>query len=216
MAEKKGKRQKPKLSAEHERMNIEDIWGKDRFVEKVRFEGGTVYGGEEERFVFDDCLFKDVSFSSAEMKGAEFVDVVFERCDFSNAVFEDAVFRRCEIIHSKLTGADFSSGKLAHVLFTECEGRYMNFNFSELNEVDYTDCNLTDADFYECNFAQVRFEGCKLENSNFSETDLEGVDLSGNTYDRIEVSLPKIAGCIVSKEQAIGFAQVLGLMVKED
>ena len=47
-----------------------------------------------------------------------------------------------------------------------------------------------------------------MDNINFSETDLKGMDLSDSTYERIEVTLPKIAGCIVSREQAIGFARV--------
>ena len=55
-----------------------------------------------------------------------------------------------------------------------------------------------------------------MDNVNLSETDLKGIDLSDSTYERIEVSLPKLAGCIVSREQAIGFAQVLGLTVNED
>ena len=105
--------------------------------------------------------------------------------------------------------------KLRHTLFDECEGRYSNFSFSGMKEVDYANSNLADSDFYECTFKEVRFSKCKMDNINFSETDLKGVDLSDSTYERIEVTLPNIAGCIVSKEQAIGFARVLGLTVKE-
>ena len=85
-----------------------------------------------------------------------------------------------------------------------------------MKEVDFVACNLTDGDFYECGFKAVRFSVCKMDSINLSETDLKGVDLSDSTYGQIEVTLTKLAGCIVSKEQAIGFARVLGLSVNED
>ena len=213
---KVGKRQRPKLSVTSETMLAGEVWGQDGYIERVRIDGGIITGSEEERLSFDDVRFKDVSFSSSELRATEFVDVVFDTCDFSNVNFQNAVFHRCEFINSKLTGADFANAKIGHTLFNECDGRYINFSFSGMKEIDFTKCNLMDGDFYECGFKEVRFSICKMDDINFSETDLNGVDLSDNTYKRIEVSLPKIAGCIVSQDQAIGFARVLGLTVKEE
>ncbi|CAM3235827.1 pentapeptide repeat-containing protein [Filibacter tadaridae] len=210
------KRQKPKLSAEHELMRIDDIWKSEGYVERVRFEAGLLVGEEGGRLSFDDCLFKDVSFAGSDLKSAEFVDVRFDTCDFSNANLQNATFHRCEIVNSKLTGTDFANSSMGHTLVSECDGRYMNFSFSRMKEVEFSTCNLTDSEFYECTFKGVRFKLCKMDNINFMETELNGVDLSESTYDRIEVTLPKIAGCIVSTDQAIGFARVLGLSVKEE
>lgn len=212
----KDKRQKPKLSAEHEQIRCNDVWSRDGFIEKARIEGGAMLDAEGERLVFDDCVLKDVSFASSTWRGTEFVDVRFETCDFSNAQMENVMFHRCEIIDSKMTGVDMANSNLGHVLIERCDVRYANFNFSRMKEVEFKESGLEDSDFYECDFKVVRFKECKLNNANFSETDLSGVDLSANTYDRIEVTLPKIAGCIVSKEQAVGFARVLGLTVKEE
>lgn len=52
-----------------------------------------------------------------------------------------------------------------------------------------------------------------MHHVNFTETDLKGIDLSTNQYDAIEVSLNKIVGCTVSKEQAVAFSRMLGLTV---
>lgn len=210
------KRQKPKLSAEHQQMRLDELWDNEGYVEKVCFEGGVMMGAEGERLSFDDVIFKDMSFAGSDLQAVEFVDVVFDRCDFSNVNFQNATFHRCEIINSKLTGADLTNAKVSHLLVHECDGRYINFSFSSMKEVEFSDCNLAEGDFYECTFKEVRFKMCKMDNINFSETDLKGIDLSNSTYDRIEVTLPKLAGCIVSKEQAIGFARVLGLSVKEE
>lgn len=216
MAKQKDKRQKPKLSAEHELIRSSDIWTREGFIEKVRIEGGTMIDANDERLVFDNCVFKDVSFASGNWRGTEFVDVRFETCDFSNAQMENVMFHRCEIVNSKLTGVDMANSNHGHLLIDNCDVRYANFNFSSLKEVEFVESSLEDSDFYECTFKQVRFKKCKLNNVNFSETELDGVDLSDNTYERIEVTLPKIAGCIVSKEQAVGFARVLGLTVNEE
>ena len=210
------KRQKPKLSTEHELIRTTDIWSREGYIEKVRFEGGVMAGAEGERLSFDDCIFKDVSFAGSDFTSAEFVDVRFETCDFSNVNFQNATFHRCEILNSKLTGADFANANLGHTLFTEIDGRYSNFSFAGMKEVEFNGCSIVDAEFYECTFKVVRFIKCKMDNSNFTETNLAGIDLSNSTYDRIEVTLPKIAGCIVSKDQAIGFARVLGLSVNEE
>lgn len=215
MTEKKDKRMKPKLSKEHELLRPSDIWNRDRFIEQARFEGGEMPSADGERLVFDNCVFKDMSFANSDWRGVEFVDVLFHTCDFSNVQMENAMLR-CEIINSKLTGADMANTNLGHLLMKESDIRYANFNFSEMKEVEYAGSNLEDSDFYECQFNQVRFEKCKLDNANFSETDLDGVDLSDSTYDRIEVTVPKIAGCIVSTEQALGFARALGLTVKDE
>ena len=216
MTKKKDKRMTPKLTAEHELLRPSDIWSRERFIEKARFEGGIMQGADGERLVFDNCVFKDMSFANNDWRGVEFVDVSFQTCDFSNVQMENVMFHRCEIVNSKLTGADLANSNLGHLLVIDSDARYANFNFSEMKEVEFADSNLMDSDFYECQFKQVRFKKCKLDNANFLETDLDGVDLSDNTYERIEVTVPKIAGCIVSREQALGFARVLGLTVKEE
>ncbi|MFJ7935077.1 pentapeptide repeat-containing protein [Sporosarcina sp. NPDC096371] len=216
MKKKVDKRQKPKLSAEHRQIRMDELWDNEGYVEKVRLDGGVMTVAEDERLSFDDVIFKDVSFAGSELQAAEFVDVVFDRCDLSNVNFQNATFHRCEVVNSKLTGTDFANAKVSHTLFDECDGRYINFSFSGMKEVEFRNCNLVDGDLYECAFKEVRFKMCKMDNMNLSETDLNGIDLSDSTYDRIEVTLPKMAGCIVSKEQAIGFARVLGLSVKEE
>ena len=39
----------------------------------------------------------------------------------------------------------------------ECDGRYINFSFSGMKEVEFAECNLTDGDIYECAFKNVQF-----------------------------------------------------------
>src|SRR6185437_13889331 len=98
---------------------------------------------------------------------------------------------------------------MGHVLMQGCEGRYSRYNFSTMERSEFLDCHLEEGDFFECTLKDMKLLRCKMNGINFTETDLKGIDLSTNTYDHMEVSLPKIAGCIVSKEQALGFVRVL-------
>ncbi|WP_342670991.1 hypothetical protein [Peribacillus loiseleuriae] len=50
---------------------------------------------------------------------------------------------------------------------------------------------------------------------NFARTSLKGIDISSSTFQRLNVSLEDLDGCEVPSEQAIGFAAILGLKIKE-
>jgi uncharacterized protein YjbI with pentapeptide repeats len=60
----------------------------------------------------------------------------------------------------------------------------------------------------------VAFKECDLNEANFEQTPLKGIDLSTCTFERINVSIKDIAGCEVTEDQALGFARLLGLIIK--
>ena len=64
----KDKRVKPKLSSEHDLLRPSDVWSRERFIEKARFEGGVMPGADGERLVFDNCVFKDMSFANSRLE----------------------------------------------------------------------------------------------------------------------------------------------------
>jgi uncharacterized protein YjbI with pentapeptide repeats len=72
------------------------------------------------------------------------------------------------------------------------------------------------ADFYEAELKNTEFDRCDLNDVNFAETGLSGVDLSSNSFENIQVTVEKLAGCTVSPEQAIAFARQMGLIIKEN
>ncbi|WP_318263861.1 hypothetical protein [Peribacillus simplex] len=61
----------------------------------------------------------------------------------------------------------------------------------------------------------MKFETCRLNEVNFSRTPLKGIDISSSTFQRITVSPEDLKGCEVSPDQAIVFAAMLGLKIKE-
>jgi uncharacterized protein YjbI with pentapeptide repeats len=79
----------------------------------------------------------------------------------------------------------------------------------------FENCLLRNADFYEAKFNKLEFKDCDLNDANFTGTRLKGVDLSTCKFNHLNLSLDSVAGCIVSADQAIGFARLLGLEIKD-
>ncbi|WP_453890453.1 hypothetical protein [Virgibacillus necropolis] len=54
-----------------------------------------------------------------------------------------------------------------------------------------------------------------MDEANFARTPLKGIDISNITFSSLNVTLEDLKGCEVSPDQAIGFATMLGLKIKE-
>lgn len=170
---------------------------------------------QEDKIVFDQIHFLNISMEGVRFHQVEFVDCLFEKCDLSNVDFGNAVFHRVAIKDSKLLGTGMSQSRLTDVKIDNSVANYISMSFSKLKKVEFLKTTMNRADFIETSFTQVAFEKCELDGANFSQTPLKGIDLSSNTYEQLTVSLEQLTECTVSMEQAIGFAKSLGLIIKE-
>jgi len=170
---------------------------------------------QEDKIIFDQIHFQGISMEGVRFQQVEFVDCLFEKCDLSNVDFGDAVFHRVEIRNSKLLGTNISASRLTDVKIEDSVANYLSMSFSKLKKVLFKQTSINRADFIEAAFDKVGFEKCELDGANFTDTSLKGIDLSSNTYEQLTVTIEKLEACIVSTEQAIGFAKSLGLVIKE-
>ena len=122
---------------------------------------------------------------------------------------------RVECKGSKMLGAHLADSHFQHVLFDNCILNLAAFGYSQLKHVQFTNCMMEQTDLYECTFKKVAFDGCTLNDANFHQTSLKGIDLSNSSFDRLTVSIDSLRGCTITPNQAIGFASMLGLIVKE-
>lgn len=205
------KRKDPKLSAHREL--IVPVLNEERAIRNGELTEEPLQAWSGQSMTVDDMVLTDCSFAGMDLTGAAFLDTVFERCDFSNIQAAHMDLRRCEFRNCKLVGANLTQSALMDVLFRQCDMRYSTFSFGRLERTEFTDAQLSEGDFFECVLKPVRFSKSQLENVNFRETELSGLDLSDSTFDQLEVTPSKIAGCTVSKEQAVGFARMFGLLV---
>lgn len=199
---------------QYECRDIAEVWTDEPYVERTQFTGGFFQNGDA-ALHFNDVQFKHVRFNGAQLEEMQFTDVLFDTCDFSNAQLAYARFHRCHFKDVKLTGANFSQAQLGHVLFEDGEAQYSDFSLSHMDRTAFYQMDLTESNFFDCQFKQSYFVKNFLHRASFTETDLANIDLSSNQYDRIDVTIEKLRNCIVSERQAIGFAKLLGIRLKE-
>ncbi|GKV68350.1 hypothetical protein NCCP2716_08480 [Sporosarcina sp. NCCP-2716] len=210
------KRKNPKLSVRRESLTAAPVLNEERAVRNAELTGGSLVAWSGQAVTLDDMAVTDCSFAGMDLAGASFLDTVFERCDFSNIQAAHIDLRRCEFRNCKLVGADFTQSSVMDVLFSQCDMRYSTFSLGRLERTEFTDAQLSEGDFFECALKPVRFSRSQLENVNFRETELSGLDLSDCTFEQLEVTPSKIGGCTVSREQAVGFARMFGLLISPE
>lgn len=168
-----------------------------------------------DKLEFSQVVFKNVIFINVAFTNSLFTDVVFENCDLSNANFLGANMHRVECKGSKMLGINLADSNFQHVLFDECMLNLSAFGYGRLKHVLFSDCRMHNADFYECTFKKMDFDTCELNEASFHHTPLKGIDLSNSTFQQLTVSVEDLRGCTISSEQAVGFATMLGLIIKE-
>lgn len=185
----------------------------DHYLSNCKIVQETIEYEAEESLHIDKVIFENVNFGEVRWPRGEFIDVQFVNCDLSNADFSRSVFHRTEFYNSKLVGTNFAEAGIRHTLFKDCVLNYATFGFSLCHTARFESSSLRYADFYEAELKQAEFAGCDMNEANFTETGLSGVDLSSNSFENIQVTVEKLAGCKVSEQQALAFARQLGLEI---
>lgn len=175
----------------------------------------TIESDDLEKLEISQVVFKNVVFLNVSFTRMVLTDVIFENCDLSNADFMEANMQRVEFRESKMIGINLADSHFHHVLFDNCMLHLGAFGYSRFKQAKFSGCMMQQVDCYECTFAKVGFDTCDLDEANFHQTDLNGIDLSTSRFLRLTVSVDDLRGCTISAEQAIGFATMLGLIIKE-
>jgi len=162
---------------------------------------------------FNGCVFERCTFSG-DFKKSQFIDCLLEHCDLSNIDLEGSRFHRVKMTGSKGLGVRFSKSKGQYVTLEECI-----LNYGEFADVDFQDmilkkCDFSQGSFFNSNLQRIQLHGIDLSSTDFSDTPLFGLDISDCKIDQIRVSPHCLKGLIVSGDQAIALAALLGIVVK--
>ncbi|GJM78976.1 hypothetical protein HMSSN139_14720 [Paenibacillus sp. HMSSN-139] len=128
--------------------------------------------------------------------------------------WKKAIIHRVHFKDCKLTGLNLSKINAGSVTFEHCIMNISDLVEASLKQVRFLDCSLQNVNFYGCKFKEVELLGSDLNEADFNDTSLKGMDISTCTFERVDIPAYALAGCTVSPEQAIGFAKLLGLIVK--
>lgn len=183
----------------------------DSFTD-CRMEHGVLKGSAL-RVALTRAVLRDMKFETA-FPSLELEDVLFEGCDLSNAVFSDAILVRAAFRNCRMTGADFSGASLKDVLFENCVLKYANFSYAKFNRAAFCECSATEAEFGETALLKTRFLRTDLRSAQLSGTPLKGIDLTSCRIDGMGARPDDLRGAILSPEQAITAAKILGVEIR--
>lgn len=167
------------------------------------------------RLRIQNSLFKNCSFTDSEFIQADWTDCRFENCDFSNVTLTKGSFNRVEFVNCRMTGIDFSESRLYDVRFDTGAMPYGLFSNTTLKNSVLESIKLDFAHFYKVAFDDVTIVNCSMEDVTFEETKLKDIDLSSNSFEIIKVELEDLRGATVSTHQALLFASLMGLRIKD-
>ena len=114
-----------------------------------------------------------------------------------------------------MTGTAFQNTILENCTFEDCRMQYANFAEATFREVRFVRCDLT-----ETSFAALKKKSkpilteCELVKTDFTDTSLAGLDIRSCHISSLTLRLEDVKGMIVSPEQALYFAAMMGLKIR--
>jgi uncharacterized protein YjbI with pentapeptide repeats len=180
----------------------------------VSIEHGRIVADGVEGIRVDEARLSRVSLSETNLKKPSWLDVTFDSCNLSGAVWDDPSLVRVELSDSKLVGARWSEAELEDVRFVGCHMSYLAFWSAKLVRVEFERCVLREADFHGADLSGVRFVECDLSLANFADAKLSAADVSSSDIQGIRIGHREVQGLVISREQAVAVAKLLGLVVE--
>ena len=77
------------------------------------------------------------------------------------------------------------------------------------------DTMLDSTEFHSSQLKQVEFQVCSLNDMYIHDTPFKSCDISRSYFDSITLSKEDMTGCTISSSQAVTFAGLMGLNVKD-
>jgi uncharacterized protein YjbI with pentapeptide repeats len=153
--------------------------------------------------VIAESRLTDVDLNGAKLGGLRLADVIVERGNLANVVAPELSLQRVVVTGARLTGAQWTRGKLTDVMFRDCRIDLATFAGTTLERVAFSGCMLAQSDFREGLLRSVRFDRC----------DLTEADLTGLRIDRCELracTLDGLAGVERLRGASMPWADVVG------
>lgn len=164
----------------------------------------TEFAGAE----FENCTFAGCNLSNADFTSTRFVDCSFVTCNLSlitlsQTVFRDVKFNQCKMLgllfyncHPAGLSVTFDGCTVNHSSFYKAKLKKTIFNNTQLQEVDWTECDLTNSVFNHCDLLGAKFENSILEQVDFRTAFNYSIDPQLNRIKKAKFSVKGIAGLL--------------------
>lgn len=169
---------------------------------------------KEKGLTIDSCIFRNSMFNECSLLNVDLLDSVFENCDLSNVDFSGGSIHRVEFINCKLLGSKFDDCSIKELLLSNSIGKYINFSFSKLKNVNIEECNFSDGAFQQVKLDKVSFNETNLTNAYFNKTALNKIDFTTCDITGIDAEIEDLSGVIVNTMQALDLTRLMNIVVK--
>ncbi len=172
------------------------------------FEKGDCKETGLEKGEYENCNFNNCDFSNTDFSEILFVDCSFTSCNLSlvkmnKTVFRDITFKDCKLLGLRFDDCSefglsfsFDNCTLNHSSFYQVKIKKTLLKNSQLQEVDFTECDLTNSVFDNCNLAGAAFENTILEKADFRTSYNYSIDPEMNRIKKARFSLPAVTGLL--------------------
>lgn len=206
--------QLPKLPKQLPSVGIEAVTD-DALNEQLLFSGIHLDDQSAADLIFEQCLFRRVSFLQTQMTNIRLDNCRLEMCDLSGAAWTNARLRRVEITGSRLLGSMLAEGTFEDMFFKDCPAERANFTWASFRSVRFEKCDLRGSIFIGADLKSAVFHQCNLTGADMREASLAGADFRTSTIDRLNVGVNELKGVVISPPQALQVMGLLGIQVKE-
>jgi uncharacterized protein YjbI with pentapeptide repeats len=161
----------------------------------------------------------DADLNGMCVRGLQLVDVVVERGNLANLVAPELSLRRVVIAGARLTGVQWTRGRIADTVFRDCRIDLATFAGTTFERVTFVACQLTQTEFAEALLRSARFEHCDLTDADLAGVRIDGCELRSCTLDGVR-SLERLRGAGMPWGDVIGnaaaLANALGIRVIDE
>lgn len=167
---------------------------------------------------FEGVVFRGCSFEGVDLSNCTFTDVLFSGCRFVRCDLGRSWLNRCDFRSCSAPGLGLAKGRLTGVLLEDCQLGYCDLSDATVERLRAHETSLVEASVYSTRLRRVELDRCDLTRATVFKTSLSGIDLSSCELAGIRVSsdLRELRGAVISPEQAVQLAGLLGVKVKED
>jgi uncharacterized protein YjbI with pentapeptide repeats len=202
MAERKGGRAAPKTESTIRDWDDADPSGQT--YTRVLFIDSDFTEMNNQRGVFEECVFRGVRFNASVHLEAAFVNCTFVRCSFF-----DSTFTRCKLMGSMFDDCTYNLLKV--------EGgdwSFVGLPGADLRGAELTGTKLREADLTGLRAAKAVLRNVDLSGAWMQRADFTGADLRGSDLSTLDPLTVELKNAIVDLPQAIAITTSLGLEVR--
>ena len=188
----------------------DEVGGETEF-ETTRFETGSLINGRS--VVLEYCQLNRTKIIHAP--AIRLTKCELETVDAANAVLDESGWNNVRVHESRWTGAQMNFAHMTDVMFDQCQMNHAQLQECTLKNTRFEHCDLRGAYFNGTKLQGTVFAGSNLNGADFSRADITKCDFRRASIEEIRIAPEQLQGVIVTQDQALYLARLLGLDVRE-